>query len=318
MELFLGILATIGFVLLIILAVFAGLIALVLFLPIVYRVKIQKSDELNINGSVRWLFGALWVRFGYENKEFQWSIRFFGYPVDRLLKGEKKKDKKDGASGSKAKKDEYAPAKKQPTIAPGQRQAEAETEAERLAKEPEKRLEDAYNGGKIRELSDSEAFEEETKTPILEKIRLTFRKIRGILDKAGEFIALFQQIKPILWKLLKHIRPRKIDGFVEFGFEDPSTTGIVCGIIGMLPLPIPKKLQLIPDFQEAKLICDVNIMGRMFMIVLLINLIRLLRIEGVRKMLRDILPGKKHRKKRKGRRKKGRKRKKNTGGKKNG
>ncbi len=63
MELFLKILSTTGIVVLIVLLVALFLIALVLFLPIVYRVKLKKTNDFEAEGCIRWLFGIVWFGF---------------------------------------------------------------------------------------------------------------------------------------------------------------------------------------------------------------------------------------------------------------
>ncbi len=268
MGVFLSILSTIGWVLLIILIVVAVLIALILFLPVVYRVKIRKTEKLLALGSVRWLFGAVLLSYSFAEEKFDWHLRVFGFPLDKHLK----KKETEEAKKQKPKQEEYEPAKKQPTIQPAKKEY-----------------------GQIAKLSEDEVFEEERKPGLFEKIRLTFAKIRDILGKAKEFKALFDRAKPVLFRLLKHIFPKKIEGTVEFGLEDPASTGMFLGLVAALCLPIPKKLRIIPDFQEARLECDVKIAGRIFLIYLLIQAIRLLRMPEVKKLL----GGRKKRKKRK-------------------
>lgn len=272
MELVLQILSTTGYVLLIILAVIALLIALVLFLPVVYSVKVKKKDGFDAAGNVRWLFGAVWFSFSFDKGGLNWNLRIFGYPVGKKLQSKRKV--------VKAKKAEYAPAKKQPTIKPGERVDESS----------------GPSRTGINRLKENEAFEEKAKPSFTEKIRFTFKNICDKLKKAKELKAVFDKAKPVLAKLLKAVLPKKISGYIDFGFDDPATTGIFIGVISALCIPIPEGLKVTPYFNEKKFECDVKIAGRIFIIVLLINIVRLFKIPEIRKLLKDALPAKKGRK----------------------
>lgn len=281
MELFLQILSATGFVLLIILIVIAALIALVLFMPVVYKVKIKKEENFDLNGNVRWLFGAVYFSFLLEGKELVWSLRVFGFSV--LSSKSKKKN-------VSAKREEYRPAKKQPTIKPGERVGDAAKDSLKVEK----------GADRIKRVKGDEAFEEPREPSIFEKIRFTFKNICDKLKKVKEFKELFKKVKPMLIRLLKAVFPKRIYGYIDFGFDDPATTGTVCAVLGALCVPIPEKLKVTPYFNEKKFECDVNMKGRIFIIILLVNVVKILMVPDVRKLLKDALPsGKGGRKKRK-------------------
>ena len=48
---------------------------------------------------------------------------------------------------------------------------------------------------------------------------------------------------------------------VHFGFEDPSTTGYILAIYGMLPKSVGKKIKLHPDFEHSLMECDFMLKG---------------------------------------------------------
>ncbi len=66
---------------LIVLLVALFLIALVLFLPIVYRVKLKKTNDFEAEGCIRWLFGIVWFGFAYDRPGFCKRLRIFGICV---------------------------------------------------------------------------------------------------------------------------------------------------------------------------------------------------------------------------------------------
>ena len=63
-------------------------------------------------------------------------------------------------------------------------------------------------------------------------------------------------------RVLRHIFPRKLNGFVRFGFEDPSVTGMVSGVLGILYAGSEGAFHALPDFEEVCLEGDVSFSGR--------------------------------------------------------
>lgn len=275
MQLFLSILSTIGFIVLIILAVILALIALILFFPIVYKAKIKKTEDFLADGSVKWLFGAFTLRFAFKNKSFDWSIKLFGFSLDKLLK----KDKKDDS-----KKNEYTPAKKQPTIKPGEIVQDAKDET------ADKISEDKSLNAAVESIAEEKTKndEEDDKKPdkgLIEKIRFTFSNICAKLKKIKDDFELFDKVKPTVMKLLKHILPKKIKGYISFGFPDPADTGVALGVLGALCIPIPKQLKIEPDFNEKRFECDVKLSGRLIVAVLIVYIIKLLKVPEIKEIL---------------------------------
>lgn len=73
----------------------------------------------------------------------------------------------------------------------------------------------------------------------------SFNKKKNILfDVYNQeaIVDILNEVKYILRKLM----PKKIKGFVEFGFDDPATTGQVLVILGILYPVLPQKVEIIP------------------------------------------------------------------------
>ncbi len=275
MQLFLSILSTIGFIVLIILAVILALIALILFFPVVYKAKIKKTEEFLAEGSVKWLFGVFTLRFAFKNKNLDWSMRLFGFSLDKLIK----KDKEE-----KSEKEKYTPAKKQPTIKPGE--IVHDEKKETADKLPEnKSLDKAVEAVKEEKIKDDRIENSGSDKSLLEKIRFTFSNICAKLKKINNAFELFEKVKPNIKKLLMHILPKKIKGYIAFGFQDPADTGMFLGILGALCIPIPKHLNIEPDFNEKKFECDVKLSGRVIVIVLIVYIVRILKVPEIKKLL---------------------------------
>lgn len=259
------VLATIGHVLLIILFVVLILFAGILFLPVFYKIKAVKAEEeqVCVNGSVNIIFGLIRITFEYDKDGFDWHVFNAGFPISDTVRDRRARRRRKLIEDAAVRYDERESAKKQPTIKPGGNPFENRTNTDNGA-----------HGG-----------EEEEKPGLYEKIGLT---IKGIYDKIvllrKDVRALFLAL-PHLLRLLKHIRPRKIAGELVFGFDEPSTTGQVLGLIGTLYPLIPEKLVIIPDFQDKIFSCDLTARGHLFIIYLVIGIIRIFRIYEVRRLI---------------------------------
>ena len=85
---------------------------------------------------------------------------------------------------------------------------------------------------------------------IPETVRKITLKIREVYDKIDWWKELIQHprvkagithIKKEAKLFLRHVFPRKTEGYVTFGSEDPSVTGAVLAVLGMT-MPLHKKL----------------------------------------------------------------------------
>lgn len=123
----------------------------------------------------------------------------------------------------------------------------------------------------------------------LRNIRDTIRnialKIREVYDKIDWWKELIQHprvkagiahIKKEAKLLLRHVLPRKTEGYVTFGSEDPSVTGAVLAVLGMT-MPLHKNcVEIRPVFESRNLLeGKVKIKGRIYGIIPLVILIRL-------------------------------------------
>ncbi len=251
MELFLKILSTTGIVVLIVLLVALFLIALVLFLPIVYRVKLKKTNDFEAEGCIRWLFGIVWFGFAYDRTGFSKRLRIFGICV------RKRKKRRKAAGAKKGKKRKKSRADKKP---------------ENISdKKP----------------SDINAADVGTDKPgIAEKLRFTFKNICDKLKTAGQYMPLLDKVMPSIKKLIGVLAPKKAVGYVDFGFNDPAKTGIAIAILSLLCIPIPKGLEVTPYFDEEIFEFDVKIGGRIAVISPIVIIIKLLKIPEVRGLLK--------------------------------
>ena len=62
--------------------------------------------------------------------------------------------------------------------------------------------------------------------------------------------------------VIRHILPRKIKGYIRYGFEDPSQTGMVTGYLSLLPFVYQRNFYITPDFYNKVLNADFLAKGR--------------------------------------------------------
>lgn len=108
---------------------------------------------------------------------------------------------------------------------------------------------------------------------VFEKIKYTFSricaKIKVLLEKAEMVKAFLEKEahQSAFWKsaaelkkLLLRLKPRRLEGDVQFGFEDPSMTGRVLAGFSMLS-PYLEEVSFYPDFENKVLDGELSVQG---------------------------------------------------------
>lgn len=89
-----------------------------------------------------------------------------------------------------------------------------------------------------------------------------------------------------LWKILRHIGPRKLQVRIVFGLEDPADMGEILAIHGMLYPILEDRVRLVPDFERKCLEGDFFVKGRIRLVRLLICGIRIICNKNLWKLIR--------------------------------
>ena len=207
----LHVLAIIGIVLLCIIAFLLVVLLAVLFVPIRYRLCVEKEDgwkkeNIHIRADISWLAGIVRVKARFfEPQIFKVQVLFF--TVYEKSKAQNRAVEK------------MPPEEKTPVPA--------------AEKEETDRIEE---NGKFPSLRER-----------LEKIRYTissiYDKIKAAKDTAGYYKELLQseEFKSCLefvtgqtGKLFRHILPNRIKGYLLFGTGQPDQTGYILGMISII------------------------------------------------------------------------------------
>lgn len=307
------ILKIIGIILSVILGLILLVICIVLFVPICYKADLHGSGnarELTVHAKVSWLFGLIKAVFALENGKTDLSVRIawkkFGDsdPVEnkaedrveekpkpekkavmqekQVIQGEEKQDDTTNRITDKAVEDQTEKAEKS--------EQSAKTRPESTEKKQRKkkdRKEDSDSASKIEQIT--------------EKIKCTYHKfcdkineITEKKDKITDFLLdethknAFLKLKNEAFHLLKKLKPKKIQGEITFGFEDPSLTGRLLAWISMIYPWIGEHTDITPDFEHRTLSGDLSIRGRLYVITPVVTAIRLILSKAVRRSFKDI------------------------------
>ena len=300
LHIMLTILKFLGVLILGILGLIVLLLLSILLIPVSYRLKGRKMDGTSpeAEGVVTWLFGLIWVKIKYSDHTTDTEIRILGVPLRSVLtfirkikktREQKRKPRRHISSSKDAKR---IPEEKHPeTMIEEEESCHNEFREEKETVEPETnsfmtKLFSVLHP--VRALLGKIIGLPSRIKKALGKMKLTFEslcdKIRYWKDFLSEDVTreAILCIKNVSWRLLRHILPKKLSGYLKFGFDDPSVTGQLLGVLSLVTPIYRSRFQIIPVFEEKTLECDVYLKGRVFGFVLLKIAIDVYRNHAVR------------------------------------
>lgn len=277
MEIVLFILKIIGIILLSLLLTVLLLAALIMFYPVSYKLEAAYEESLCAKVKVHWLFHLISVTLDYKEAGKKCILRILGIPIMDFLNPKPKKPKPQKVKKKKRKK------KKSKEQEPKKKNFVQETEGT----DRDNRNETASEGLENENPSDNmedENVSDDRKEGLLDKLQRFWEKLMGFPAKLKALIkSIIQKVinlyhkgtdlkkKAEKWvevlkrertrlaigkaklkiiKLLKHIMPRKWKAYVEYGFEDPGTTGQIYGYYWMFLGIWSERLICVPDFEH--------------------------------------------------------------------
>lgn len=100
----LGVLGTLGRILLWLLGVFCVLVLLLLFYPIKYQVQGEWKDGARVRGRLHWFWFLVRIYVSYE-EDFQWKIRLLGFDLMKIMErnpGGRRRKRRRKSDGKRA------------------------------------------------------------------------------------------------------------------------------------------------------------------------------------------------------------------------
>ena len=315
LHILLTVLKVIGIILLCILA----LLLLVLISPIRYKIRITYGGEVHIKGKVSYLLKLIRARIRVPDEDtVKVKVLFFTvYP----RKNDKKKKETDGTDSTKQDKAKENPKKnkaEENKAGNGQEDGTSKTglgaehaseetlsEAE-IPKEPETEQK-AENTSKVpsdpseymKAQKEENADPEDLPDTPAERLAYTIERIcdkidsvARALDKTEDFLELkstkqfLEVTKKASLHMLKSMKP-SIKGKAILGFEDPSLTGKICAVYGVLYPYHRGEFQLDARFEEEIADVDVTVKGRIILMVFLVQGLRILIFGHAMKVMKN-------------------------------
>jgi|GEM_PF-1311167 len=311
----LTILKTIGIVLLWIIAIAVILLALILFVPVRYKACGEWHESYKINACVSWLFHLVHFGVHFDGSGLTYKLRIAGIPVFSDQGSGRKHSRKHVRPHRKRQSSENAGFSQDDPLLQERAEEEKYDFEDDLQKydEDTEDTEDTENPGS----TDQAAIQDRQKGKARNRLMDFLHRIRSFMKQLPEKLRHFgESVKHAgaklkhLWRqkekwedffasetfhralesakkyiliLLKRIRPRKIEITAHYGFEDPSSTGKVYGILSIVRTYLPGKYSITPDFSEKCLEGDFLLAGRIIMIQIIPPVWHLYRDKNIRR-----------------------------------
>ena len=283
-----GIIKVILYILLAIICLLLALALLVVFFPFTYKINVESKDAIKGNVALGWLFYIFYIKIEYNNKEFSTKLKIFGIPISF---GKKDKSKVEKETGIKAEDVleavEETAAKNVTDEASSSKvsQSGEDNNTETNQSNDEKALEESFERQEEKSKPKKKKIKKkkDNKDSILNKIKLIYAEFKDESNRAA-----FKVVKSEIIRILKSIRPRKYKADLRFGFEDPSFTGELLGIIALLYPKLKDDVRVIPDFENKVFEGSIYLKGRIVVCNFIFSAIRLLLNKDIKKVIKKL------------------------------
>jgi hypothetical protein len=280
---FLGILKIILLIILVLLLIVITLISLVLFVPIKYKVVGNKYEDFNINGKFSWLCGILrgkYIKDG-DNLEFNIKVFFKTLSSDQKEKKSRKKTKSKSKDTANTSNNDENIEQSDSYVNEDASSALQVVEVKKDIRE-QSNINKSMSKEKIKRTHKKKK-SKKRKINILKGKSNFIEKVKDIINKENKVVIkyIIDQLKAFL----KKIMPKYIKVKVKFGTGDPATTGYVLGILSISYALAGNKIAIIPNFEDKEFSGDFNIKGRLFLVIVLYYLLKLIINKRVRRLI---------------------------------
>lgn len=326
LRIILMILMVIGIILLIILGLILFLLISILAVPVRYRGQGSYHDSPEGILTCSWFLHILTARFRYDG-DLEVQFRLFGfrlfkkkdYETDEELKELAEDGLEEGADAVRRQTEPLRDPKtgyskdeelilstqevpnvpdKEPVVREQteQRKTKRVRQAEANLSQPQSQTEKLAEKTGLWERLKSKARAFLTKLKkIAASLLAGYRKAADWKQKLVDFLTdeenqkTYRLIKQEAKRILRHLRPRRIEGQVAFGLEDPYMMGQVLSGLAFLYPYYGKTLTVLPDFEEHKLEGDIKLRGRIRIGTLLYSAGRLMLNKNFRTQLNKFM-----------------------------
>lgn len=308
LHIILMILKIIGIILLILFALVLLIILSILFVPIRYKSNGEISkDNVNLKFQVGW-FGILKFRGSLINGQLRYKVNILFKTI--ITSDSQVNNTSEEEASNKVTSDKMTSKKQVDNKSTSKKRPIDIVDKETKIHESREKSRDSIEDKEVFIQSVDETINEhEEKISILTKVKkiiigkftkIKF-KIRKFCDKlkqirkrkqeyidfltADESKKAIKKLKILVIKAIKHIFPTKIEAKIRFGFEDPSTTGMVLGFASIL-YPLHKgRVELISEFEKEVFEGWYKLKGRIRLVTLLLIALKIYKQKRLRQFI---------------------------------
>lgn len=272
------------------------ILVLIMFWPFQYQLAFEKTDALLLFGKVKWLFGLVTASIAYPDWKSV-KIRLAGVLVfDTACKKSlsapmKQQDTMQAANASDQNENtEVQSITSSNAEAPGNSTQHASTDSSSSDTSPK-------DGASKVQDSDPAHDSALQKKPLVEKVKNLYQKFlsykadflyyKKLLTKEVTkrlFYDTFHRVK----KILKYMKPRKMEGWLHIGTGSPDSTGYLMAVYGILLAFWGKTIRFEPDFEKQVFHGNIKISGSILIAPILYQAIRILLDRRLRIFIKKI------------------------------
>lgn len=254
----------------IILGILLGLVllftVLILCVPVRYRAAGDNREKIQYSFKVSWLLSVVAVKKKKDSEQIVFSL--LGIPIKKMG-NEKSEQSQSSVTKSEGEKEpEPVQDDKEETGEPVLSAQEEKTEQRKDKKRPFSRTKKAKKKKS--------------------KKNFSFQGLSSIMKCVKQNKKLLKRLYREIKALLKYLAPKKVRGTFLFGTGDPSSTGLVTGLISLFPITYQEGVLVTPDFEEKRLDADFFVKGRMRVIYFLRLFLRLYQDKELKRMWKQI------------------------------
>lgn len=269
---------------------------LVLFVAVRYEVNaqgdIKEPEDIKAWISIQYFFRLFRFYAAYENRNFHWKAGIAWKKIGQDIEEEcEEEPERDGRMDTELQEDHTDSTEI----------SRKEEKKPDISSEPVKEKKAAQKEQKKRKETKNEKTKEKKKN-VPERIKYTFQKIcakikslSDMKDRVERFIkdethqAAFQKGKKVFFVFLKKWMPKRIKGYIEYGFDDPYYTGKILAWLAIFYPFFGNWLQIVPDFEKTALKGDLYIKGHLRMNHLAAAAIKLAADKNIRSTGKEVL-----------------------------
>lgn len=213
-----------------------------------------------------------------KNKDKQQKVRTENKDKQQEVRTENKEKQQEIQTGNQLKETQ-----KEELI---KKEIQKQKPEEEISKSKSKSSDGKTKGDKKRKEEKNDSSNKKSLEERIGQIKETISDWKGKYEEY-HISTLLPFLKNVLVRLLRHVLPIRLKGYLSLGFEDPAVTGYVTAAAAMWYPVYGKSFSFYPDFQEKVFEANCKGRGRIRIIYILYLLVILLLNKDVRAIIFD-------------------------------